>query len=102
MAVKFFDDAEYVVPSSGIEPGDMIAELVQNFLHFKSAKDGLNQDRHFRAPTRNPQRILHLVECIVPQSRLKMAFQFGQIEVWSRASLQQRSCVVKEVQAGIE
>ena len=39
---KLLDAAEDVVPTSAIEPGRVFTQLVQNFVHFESGRNGFD------------------------------------------------------------
>src|SRR4029077_6634565 len=52
--------------------------------------------------SRNPKRILCEVEDVIPEARLEVAFELGQIEVGTAALAHESLRVVEEVQPEIE
>ena len=38
------DDAEEVVPAAGVEPGDVVAQLVEDLVHLERGEDRLDED----------------------------------------------------------
>ena len=66
---EFLDDAEHVIPTTRIQPGDVIAQFVQNLFHLERGKDCFDQHRHFDRATRQIQLILREIEHVVPQAR---------------------------------
>ena len=101
-AVELLDDAEDVVPAAGVQPGRVVAQLVQDLVHLEGRQDGLEQHRGLDRAARNAQRVLGELEDVVPQPRLAVAFQLGQVEVRAAAALEQPARVVEEVQAEVE
>ena len=99
---KLLDDAEDVVPASGVEPARVIAQLVKDLLHLERSQDRLDEDGGADRASRNAERILREVEDVIPEPRLEVAFELGQIEVGTAALAEKALRVVEEVQAEIE
>ena len=99
---ELLDDAEDVVPAPRVQPARVIAQLVEDLLHLERRKDGFDKDGGADRSARYTQRILRKVENVVPQPRLEMALELGQIEVRAAALPKQPLRVVKEVQTEIE
>ena len=88
---ELLDDAEHVIPAARIQPGDVIAQFVQNLFHLERGEDRFDQHRHFDRAARQAEFVLREIEHVVPQARFEMAFQFGQIEIWAGAFVEQAS-----------
>src|SRR5687767_5370962 len=73
----FLDDAEDVVPSSCVQPCDVVAEFVEDFIHFESSEDRFDQYRRLDDAPRDTEYILCDIEDIVPQPCLFVTFQLG-------------------------
>ncbi len=80
----------------------MIAQLAEDLVHLERGQDGLDQHRGPDGALRDAQRFLGHDEDVVPQPRLEMALQLGQVEVGAGAAVEQRAGVVEEVQAKVE
>ena len=61
-------DAEHVIPSTRINTGRVVTQLVGNLIHFKRRRLGLDKDSSAD-------------EDVVPQPCFEMAFHFCQIEI---------------------
>lgn len=99
---EFLDHAEDVIPSSTVQAGGVVAELVDDLVHLKSGKDGLDQDRTSDCATGNGNEILSEVEDVVPETSLEVRFHLGEVEVWASSSLDELLCIVEEVETEIE
>ena len=44
---EFLDEAEDVIPAAGVQPGGVVAQLVEDFLHLEGGENRL--DQHGRA-----------------------------------------------------
>ena len=99
---KFLDEAEDVIPAAAVQPGGVLAQLVENLVHFKAGQDGLDEHGALDGALRQADLLLRADEDVVPEPRLQMALHLGQIEVRAAAARQQLFGVVKEVEAEIE
>ena len=99
---EFLDEAENVIPAAAVQAGRVLAQFVENFVHFERGENGLDQHGGADRAARNAQLVLREAEHIVPQARFEMAFHLRQIEVRAGASIEQLFGVVKEEQAEIE
>src|SRR5262249_48792692 len=99
---EFLEAAEEVVPAPDIEPRRMLAQLVQALVHFERGEYRFDEHRRLDRALRDSQLTLGSDEDIVPQARLEMALQLGQIKVGPAAAREQRLRVVKEIQGEIE
>ena len=80
----------------------MLTQLIQNFVHFKSRNDRLDQYGGLNAALRNTDRVLRGDKHIIPETRLDMALKLGQIEVRPKSTSQQLFSVVEHVQRKVE
>jgi hypothetical protein len=101
-AAELFDDAENVVPATGIQAGRMIAELVQDLVHLVGRRHDLQQNGGFDRAARNAERVLGELENVIPQARLAMALELGQVKIRTTATFDRRAGVVEEVHAEVE
>jgi len=58
----------------------VVAQLVEDLLHFEGGEDGLDQDRRPMLPG-HADRILGELEDVIPEPRFEVAFELGQVEV---------------------
>src|SRR5207248_8058114 len=84
-AVEFLDDAEDVVPAPGVESGGVVAQLVEDLVHLESGCDDLEQYGCLDRAAGDAERVLGEVEDLVPEARFAVAFELGQVEIWSAA-----------------
>ena len=74
----------------------MITQLVEDLLHLEGRGERFDEYGRFcRAPI-DSQSILGVVEDVVPQARLEVAFDLWQIEVGTAPSIEQTTRVVEE------
>ena len=99
---ELLDHAEDVVPAAGVEPGRVLAQLVEDLLHLERGQDRLDQDGRADRPPRNPERVLRVQEDVVPEPRLEMALQLRQVEVRPAAACDRPPGRVEHVQAEVE
>ena len=96
------DHAEDVIPAATVEPHHVIPQLVENFIHLKRCGQRLDEHcRLDRAPV-HTECVLGGNEYVVPQPRLEVRLQLGQVKVRPRAAFDQRPCVVEEIQREID
>ena len=99
---ELLDAAEQVVPAPGIEPRGMLAQLEQDLVHLEGGQDRLDQDGRPDAPARDPERRLAVDEDLVPEPRLVMALELGEVEVRTAAEPKRLGAVVEEEQPEVE
>ena len=92
------DDAEQVVPASGVQAGAVVAQLVQDLLHLERGGHGL--DEHGRADRAVGDRegVLGEREHVIPQACLEVVLELRQVEVRAAAASDQLVRVVERVQ----
>ena len=96
------DRGEDVVPAPGVEPGGVLAQLVQDLLHLERRRQRLDQHRRLDRPPRHVELILGEAEHVVPQPRLQVRLHLRQVEVRPRPAGQQPPGAVKEVQPEVK
>jgi hypothetical protein len=112
------DGAEDVVPATAVEARGVVAEFVDNLallvcvvhlylhmsylVHLKGGSDGLDQDSASDGAALHANVVLGQIEYVVPQPCLEMRLHLGQVEVWSRAALDELVGIVKKVQTEVE
>ena len=99
---EFLDETENVIPAPAVEPGGMLAQFVQDFVHLKRRENRFDQHRGADRPARNSDIVLREIKDVVPQARFLMALQLRQIKIGARSVREQVLGVVKEKQAEIE
>ena len=98
---EVLDDREDVVPAAGVQPGGVVAQLVEDLLHLERGGDGLDQHGGADGALRDAQGVLGHHEDAVPQPCLEVVLGLGEVEVWSAAATQQLLRVVEEVEAEV-
>ena len=78
---ELLDDAEDVVPAAGVQPGRVLAQLVEDLVHLERGEDGLDQDGGADGAARDAERVLRVDEHVVPEPRFEMALELRQVEV---------------------
>ena len=96
------DIAENIVPAPAIEARTVLAQLVEDFMQLKSSRQRLNQHRGPHRALRHAHHPLAVLEHVIPQTSFEVAFEFGQVEVWGGAAIEQLVGVVEEVEAKVE
>ena len=99
---EVLDDAEQVVPPTRVESGDVVAQCVQDLLHLERRGDRLDEDRRADHPVGHLQGALGVREDVVPQLRLVVGLQLGQVEVRPAAAGEELAGVVEEVQPEVD
>ena len=94
--------AEDVVPASAVEPGDAAAQRVQDLVHLEGRRQRLDQHGDLDLPRRQAQRLLDMVEHVVPQRRLLHRLQLGQVKIGSAFLRGEHVRVVEREQAEVE
>ena len=59
----------------------MLAQLIKDLLHLERRRDGLDEHGRAGGSHWNVQELLRAKENVIPQPRLKMVLQLGQVEV---------------------
>lgn len=96
------DEREDVVPTTTVETGAVVAELVNNLIHLKSSSDSFNQHSTTDGTPGNTNVVLSKVEDIVPQTGLEVRLHLGQVKVRTVPTGNQLLGVVEEVETEVE
>lgn len=99
---ELLDGAENVVPAAAVETSAVVAQLVNDFVHFKGGEDGLNQDGTTDGATGHANVVLGEIEDVVPETGLKVALHLGEVEVRAEAATLGLGGIVEKVQAKVE
>ena len=85
MPGELLDEGKDEIPAPGIEPCDVVAQLVEDFLHLECG--GQRFDQHGRADraVRNAEPLPREHEHIIPEPRFLVRLQLGQIEIGAGA-----------------
>jgi hypothetical protein len=95
------DDGEDVVPAAGVEPGGVIAQLVQDGVHLECRRHRLDQHRGLDRPALQAELVLGDQEGVAPERRLVVRLQLGDVEVRAESALEQHLGVAMHVQAEV-
>jgi hypothetical protein len=102
VVAEALDDAEDVVPAAAVEPGAVVAQLVDDLVHLEGGQNGFDEHGAADGAARHADVVLSQVEGVVPQAGLKVRLHLGQVEVRAGAALDQLGGVVEEVEAKVE
>ncbi len=79
----------------------MVAQFVEDFLHFERRGDGLDQHGGADGALRDVEQVLGEDEDVVPEPCFEVVLDLGQVEVRALALGQEPAGVVEEVQAEV-
>src|SRR6267378_4325825 len=99
---ELLDEAEDVVPAPAVQPGGVVLQLIENLIHLERGEDRLDQDRRADRTAGDAELVLREGERVVPETRLVVALELGQVEIRSRALRDERRRVVEEEETKIE
>ena len=94
---ELLDHAEDVVPAPRVEACRVLAQLVEDLVHLERGEDRLDQDGRLDRPARHAEPVLRPLEHVVPETRLEMRLQLGEVEVPPVPGV-----VAEEVEAEVE
>ena len=80
----------------------MLAQLVEDLVHLERGHDRLDQDGRPDRTAGDAQLGLRVYEHLVPETRLVVRLELGQVEVRPRSSGDPLGGVVEQIQPGIE
>ncbi len=95
---ELLDDAEQVVPPARVQPGAVVAQLVEDLVHLEGGRDRLDQHGCPDGPAREAEGSLGDAEYVVPEPRLQVALHLRQVEVGALAPVELALRAVEEVQ----
>ena len=96
------DEGKDVVPAAAVEAGHVVAQLVDDLVHLEGGGQRLDQHRRLDGADGDAQRLLGPGEDLVPQTRLEIALELGQVEIGAGAARDQRLGVDEDIEAEIE
>ena len=99
---ELLDHREDVVPASGVEPGGVLPQLVEDLIHLEGGEDVLDEHRRLDGAPGNAEAILSPAEHVVPQPGLEVGLQLGKVEVGAGSVGQGRPPPVIHVEAEVE
>jgi hypothetical protein len=67
----------------------VLAELVEDLVHLEGGQDRLHEDRGADRAVEETERVLGEGEDVVPETRLEMALELGQVEVGTETAVEQ-------------
>src|SRR5438067_2522888 len=97
MVPELLDARKDIVPPPAVESRRMLTHLVQDLVHLERGKNGLDQHRRLDRAARDAEPVLRHDEDVVPQPRLEMAFELGQIKIGRGASREELFGVVEKI-----
>ena len=101
-ASEFLDETKNVIPAPAVQPDGVVAQFVEDFIHFKSRGNGLDQHGSADGSSGHSGIFLGKEEDVIPQPRFEVALEFGQIEIGAGAPGDEFLRVVEEIEAEIE
>ncbi len=101
MAAETFNHAEDEVPAPAIETRRVLAQFIQDLVHFKRRQDGLDEHRTANRAARESEDLLRMQEHVIPEPGLKMRLHLGQVEIRPVSLCHQRARIVEQTQAKI-
>ena len=99
---QLLDAREDVVPAPAVESRRVLAQLVEDLVHLERREQRLDQHRGANGAARHAELVLRHDEDVVPEPRLEMAFQLGQVEIRSAAAGEELPGVVERVEREVE
>ena len=100
--VERLDAAEDVVPAAAVEADDVVAQLVEDLVHLERGPQRLDEDSGLDRLLRDLQLVLRVDEDLVPQPGLEVRLHLRQVEIRTRAALDQLLRVMEEVQREVD
>src|SRR5215469_4026013 len=80
----------------------MIAQFVEDFVHFKGRQDGLDEDCGPDCTVRDAQFFLCQDEDVIPETGFQVTLKFGQVKIRAGTFFDQGFGVVEEVEGEVE
>ncbi|CAM5620989.1 hypothetical protein SCYAM73S_08178 [Streptomyces cyaneofuscatus] len=99
---EVLDDGEEVVPAAGVQPGGVVAQLVEDLFHLVRGGDRLDQDRRADGALWDADVVLGEDEDVVPEAGLQVRLRLREVEVRALAEVDQALGVVEEVKAEVD
>src|SRR5471032_343267 len=102
MILQRFDIAENVVPTTTIQPHDVVTQVVENFIHLKNGRECFNKNRRLDGSAWQIYVVLSKTKDLTPPRRFLIGLCFWQIKIGATAFFQQGAIVVEKVQREIK
>jgi hypothetical protein len=80
----------------------VLAQLIEDLLHFERCRIGLNEHSRPDCASGDAELLLGVPEHVVPQSCLEVALQLRQVEVWALTGVELAARAVEEVETEID
>ena len=81
MIAEGFDIRKNIIPAATIQAHDARTQGMQNFVHFKSGRQGFNQHGDLHGAERQPKAHFDKAQDFFPQCRFFHALQFRNIKI---------------------
>lgn len=98
----FLDEAEYVIPTSTIQPARVVSQFEEDLFHLEGSGESLNQDSSPDGSKGHADISLRKIEDIIPKAGFAVVFHLGEVEVGSRATSDKFLGIVEEVESEVE
>lgn len=99
---ELLDDAEDVVPTTAVETGRVIPELIDDLVHLEGGSDGLDEDGGTDGTAGHADVVLSQVDGVVPEAGFEMGLHLGEVEVRTETPLHGLEGIVEEVETEVE
>lgn len=99
---ELLDKRKDIIPAAAVETRAVVAELIDDLVHFKGSVDGLNQNGGTDSAAGKTDVVLGQVEGIIPQTSLEVRFHLGEVKVRAKAALDQLARIVEKVQTKVK
>ena len=96
------DEAEDIVPAAQVQARGPGAVLVKDLLHLEGRRQGLDEHGGADAVGRQVQILFHRFQHLVPPPGFQVVLKLGQIQVGTRAPLDELPGVVEQEQPHVE
>src|SRR5215472_15048548 len=83
---EFLDAGKNVIPATAVQPGRMVAQFVEVFVHFECGWNCLDQYSCSNRTAWNSKFILGEIEGVIPDACLEVALHFRQVEIRAAAA----------------
>jgi hypothetical protein len=80
----------------------MISQFINEFVHFKGGRDGLNETSPPNGPARHTDPILRNIENIIPKAGFEVTFHLGEVKVWTCPGFDEFVGIVEKVETEIK
>lgn len=99
---ELLNEGEDVIPTTTVQSRAVFAQLVDDLIHLKRRRDGLDQHGTTDRSARHANVVLSQVEDVVPQTRLEVRLHLGEVEVRAEPAGNELLGIVVEVQTEVE